>query len=595
MPNPIGSKITISGKKYFDGMKLEKGKYKIQIKKDRFVAKTVNLNLEKNTILEVNLEQNIFSLTVNVTPKDSKIYITNIESKYRDGILLKKGVYKIKVKKSGFTPKIVEVDLKKDTNINIDLTDENIINKDDVLIWSGEYNYFADLPYSGSTFKEVLDNEFKYELKEAGFEKETKLYMKTFSFNKTLYPKGEYETTAEFKYRKLSFNQEKEVAKKIFRDKYKTGKAHKIQEINKYLADNRKSIFNSWLGKQNIKMKYNAEIEKFDVSVNDFLNFQISVPRKEAREFKKGVKSFDIYFEYRNSWLWVIGAKTKIKNRKYSTIFEIDFEAEHRLNQQIISAISKWSKEYHLHLPSTLNELKLITEIISSHKNTSIDWQYNQQIIIYHIPEEIGYLSNLRELNLKDNYISKIPSSIGKLTNLEVLDLHGNHIESIPSSIGKLTELRTLNLISKPSFSLFGFNKNYISNIPNSLNNLQKLRICSDSVTRSSYGETPRECIKRAIGDKWQFKEIKWLKMIFYFIVIIYVFIAIRFVSIIFKAIYISITEKRLEKILYILINLSFIAIILYVLISYVSIYFIIIPIISLGLSFRVIHPLSLL
>ena len=65
-----------------------------------------------------------FSLTVNVIPKDSKdskarVYITNIKPKYKDGIKLVKGKYKIKVIKDGYETQYKTINLYKNIVLSI--------------------------------------------------------------------------------------------------------------------------------------------------------------------------------------------------------------------------------------------------------------------------------------------------------------------------------------------------------------------------------------------------------------------------------------------------------------------------------------------
>ena len=85
------------------------------------------------------------------------------------------------------------------------------------------------------------------------------------------------------------------------------------------------------------------------------------------------------------------------------------------------------------------------------------------------IPDEIGLLSKLSILRLKDNQLSgSIPSQIGDLTNLTYLDLVRNEISGeIPSEILGLTNLEGLSL---------GAN-NLVGNIPPELANLNKLSV----------------------------------------------------------------------------------------------------------------------
>ncbi len=70
-----------------------------------------------------------FSLTINTTPHNAKVYITNITPKYYDGIKLKKGTYNIKVKKSGYLTKEGSIELSRSESIDIVLEKENMVYK----------------------------------------------------------------------------------------------------------------------------------------------------------------------------------------------------------------------------------------------------------------------------------------------------------------------------------------------------------------------------------------------------------------------------------------------------------------------------------
>ncbi|MHB9147078.1 MAG: hypothetical protein ACYC2U_01280 [Candidatus Amoebophilus sp.] len=76
-------------------------------------------------------------------------------------------------------------------------------------------------------------------------------------------------------------------------------------------------------------------------------------------------------------------------------------------------------------------------------------------------PPVIANLTNLQRLDLSYNKLNNIPTSIKKLINLKALFLQGNSIESIPNSIGELTEIKELNL-----------SNNCLKGIPDTLFNL---------------------------------------------------------------------------------------------------------------------------
>ena len=64
------------------------------------------------------------------------------------------------------------------------------------------------------------------------------------------------------------------------------------------------------------------------------------------------------------------------------------------------------------------------------------------------IPAELGSLSNLTWLSLRDNKLSgEIPAELGSLSNLEDLNLYNNPLSGeIPAELGSLSNLTSLSL-----------------------------------------------------------------------------------------------------------------------------------------------------
>ncbi|EDN71345.1 receptor protein kinase [Beggiatoa sp. PS] len=77
---------------------------------------------------------------------------------------------------------------------------------------------------------------------------------------------------------------------------------------------------------------------------------------------------------------------------------------------------------------------------------TAIDLPNNN--LVGDIPDQIGALINLEELNLNDNQISgAIPTTIDHLNNLETLNVENNALTgSLPVELGDATNLQTVNL-----------------------------------------------------------------------------------------------------------------------------------------------------
>ncbi|MEH2263508.1 COR domain-containing protein, partial [Nostoc sp.] len=92
---------------------------------------------------------------------------------------------------------------------------------------------------------------------------------------------------------------------------------------------------------------------------------------------------------------------------------------------------------------------------------TQLDLRNNQ---ITQIPEAIAKLTNLTQLDLRNNQITQIPEAIAKLTNLTQLILSDNQITQIPEAIAKLTNLTQLIL-----------SDNQITQIPEAIESLPKL------------------------------------------------------------------------------------------------------------------------
>ena len=69
------------------------------------------------------------------------------------------------------------------------------------------------------------------------------------------------------------------------------------------------------------------------------------------------------------------------------------------------------------------------------------------------LPPEIGQLTALRKLHLRENRLSTLPPEIGQLTALRFLQLFDNQFSTLPPEIGQLVALTTLDL-SKNQLSM---------------------------------------------------------------------------------------------------------------------------------------------
>ncbi|CAF3413854.1 unnamed protein product [Rotaria sp. Silwood1] len=84
------------------------------------------------------------------------------------------------------------------------------------------------------------------------------------------------------------------------------------------------------------------------------------------------------------------------------------------------------------------------------------------------LPREIGSLSNLRVLEVRENLLKILPDSLVQLPKLESLDLGSNVIEQLPNQMGNLQSLKELWLDS-----------NELHELPNEIGQLKRLQ-CLD-------------------------------------------------------------------------------------------------------------------
>lgn len=87
---------------------------------------------------------------------------------------------------------------------------------------------------------------------------------------------------------------------------------------------------------------------------------------------------------------------------------------------------------------------------------------HNNQLM--RLPESIGNLKNLKQLELGRNLLIGLPESIGNLINLEILTILKNKITNLPDSIGNLKKLKDFNA-----------GDNFLSSLPNTFCNLKEL------------------------------------------------------------------------------------------------------------------------
>ena len=124
-----------------------------------------------------------------------------------------------------------------------------------------------------------------------------------------------------------------------------------------------------------------------------------------------------------------------------------------------MDAIWKWAKDNKLNkkiIPRNSSELLALKELNLTYKGKGLG--------LKDIPKEIGQLTNLTSLNIRNNELTALPESIGQLVNLTSIYASDNRLEALPESISQLTKLKFLNISS-----------NQLETLPESIGQLTKL------------------------------------------------------------------------------------------------------------------------
>jgi|GEM_PF-3812369 len=77
---------------------------------------------------------------------------------------------------------------------------------------------------------------------------------------------------------------------------------------------------------------------------------------------------------------------------------------------------------------------------------TGLDLSGSGDTRLTELPESLGQLTQLLDLNLSGNRLTVLPESLGRLTQLESLDLSENQLAVLPESLTRLTRLAFLYL-----------------------------------------------------------------------------------------------------------------------------------------------------
>jgi Leucine-rich repeat (LRR) protein len=174
-------------------------------------------------------------------------------------------------------------------------------------------------------------------------------------------------------------------------------------------------------------------------------------------------------------------------NFRHGGIYEIDYEEVDQIPEEIFMLKKATS------LRISHDSITYIPKEISKLADSLICADFNHNSKLCDIPKEIGALTKLYGIELKDCDFKIIPSSIFSLINIVRMNMSGNKIKEIPKEIGLLTNLKWLylarNLLTElpieigqlSALETLGLRENQIASLPKEIGQLTNL----DSISLS--------------------------------------------------------------------------------------------------------------
>lgn len=135
----------------------------------------------------------------------------------------------------------------------------------------------------------------------------------------------------------------------------------------------------------------------------------------------------------------------------------------------ILTAADNRDSLYELTLPPEITALRNLQDLEIVHARlmgfeTVYDRGTTLRRLLPCVPDEIGALTSLTRLSLKNCQCEKVTPKIGELTNLVLLSLDDNKITSLPAEVGRLVSLNVLTC-----------NNNLLQELPETMGLLREL------------------------------------------------------------------------------------------------------------------------
>jgi internalin A len=106
------------------------------------------------------------------------------------------------------------------------------------------------------------------------------------------------------------------------------------------------------------------------------------------------------------------------------------------------------------------------------------------------LPKSVGQLTQLRQFHVSDNQLTALPESVGQLTQLQQLDVSRNELKALPESVGQLTQLQQ-----------FDASGNGLTALPESIGDLYALKHLD--LYKNKLTSLPPQLLKLKLDALW--------------------------------------------------------------------------------------------
>ncbi|KAF4803065.1 Protein LAP2 [Turdus rufiventris] len=185
-----------------------------------------------------------------------------------------------------------------------------------------------------------------------------------------------------------------------------------------------------------------TQLERLDLGSNEFTE----VP--EVLEQLSGLKEF---WMDGNRLTLIPGFIGTLKQLTYLDVSKNNIEVVEEGSLKKVTTL-KIDENQLIYLPDSIGGLISVEEL---------DCSFNE---IETLPSSVGQLSNIRTFAADHNFLTQLPSEIGNWKHVTVLFLHSNKLEFLPEEMGDMQKLKVINL-----------SDNRLKNLPFTFTKLQQL------------------------------------------------------------------------------------------------------------------------